>query len=83
MRLDVGGTEPAYKLDKWDAYPAARQRLLRLLASRQPANPLVITGDLHDAWVGLLPRVVDDPDAGVLASEFVARDPGAAPRAGR
>lgn len=72
MRLDVGGTEPAYKLDKWDAYPAARQRLLRLLASRQPANPLVITGDLHDAWVGLLPRVVDDPDAGVLASEFVA-----------
>ena len=31
-RLDVGGPgEPEYKLDKWDAYPVARERLLRFL----------------------------------------------------
>jgi phosphodiesterase/alkaline phosphatase D-like protein len=36
-----------------DAYLVARQRLLDLFASGRVANPVVITGDLHDSWVVL------------------------------
>lgn len=71
-RLDVGGpSEPEYKLDKWDAYPVARERLLRFLDEARIRNPVVITGDLHDAWVAHVKRDFDDPASPVVASEFV------------
>jgi alkaline phosphatase D len=71
-RLDVGGpSEPEYKLDKWDAYPVARARLLRFLAEARVKNPVVITGDLHDAWVAHLKPDFDNPASPVVASEFV------------
>lgn len=71
-RLDVGGpSEPEYKLDKWDAYPFARERLLRFLAEASVSNPVVLTGDLHDAWVAHLKPDFDDPLSPVVASEFV------------
>jgi alkaline phosphatase D len=71
-RLDVGGPGvPAYKLDKWDAYPVARERLLRFLGAARVRNPVVLTGDLHDAWVAHLQPDFDDPASPVVASEFV------------
>jgi alkaline phosphatase D len=38
---------PAFDMDKWDGYRAARQRLLDLFASGAVANPVVLTGDIH------------------------------------
>jgi len=38
--------------DQWDGYPAARQRLLQ--AATAAANPVVLSGDLHSAGMGLL-----------------------------
>jgi alkaline phosphatase D len=71
-RLDVGGpTEPEYKLDKWDGYPTARERLLTFLLTAHVTNPVVITGDLHDAWVAHLKLNFDDRASPVVASEFV------------
>jgi alkaline phosphatase D len=71
MHIDVGANTQELKLDKWDAYPVARQRLLEFLAKRRPANPVVLTGDLHDAWVGDLTLNFDDPDAPVVGTEFI------------
>jgi alkaline phosphatase D len=39
-------------MDKWDAMPAARQRLLDGVRARNAGNLVVLTGDLHNAWAG-------------------------------
>jgi alkaline phosphatase D len=70
-RIDVGSTEPEYKLDKWDAYPVARQRLLDLFGSRHVTNPVVITGDLHDSWVADLKANFDEPASPVVGTELI------------
>ncbi|MBL6454802.1 alkaline phosphatase D family protein [Belnapia sp. T6] len=44
----------AISMDKWDAYPAARDRLLRGFAERRIANAVVLSGDVHNAWAGEL-----------------------------
>lgn len=58
----------AISMDKWDAYPAARARLLEGLA-RQGVAPVVLTGDVHNAWAGEVPLAEGGP---ALAAEFVA-----------
>jgi alkaline phosphatase D len=42
--IDLGATE-LFNLDQWDGYPAARDRMLDVLA--RASNPVVITGDIH------------------------------------
>jgi alkaline phosphatase D len=56
--------------DQWDGYDAARTRLLRALA-HGPANPVVVTGDLHSNQVSDLPASFEDPAAPVVATEFM------------
>lgn len=56
------GPQVAYQMDKWDGYPAARQRLLNFLRQRAKADTVILTGDNHNAWVMQLPG---------LATEFV------------
>ena len=55
-----------------DGYYAARTRLLQQLASG-PANPVVVTGDLHSSQVSDLPPSFDDPSttAPPVATEFM------------
>lgn len=43
-------------MDKWDGYPAARERLMAFLEQRRPANPVVLSGDNHNNWVFDLKR---------------------------
>jgi len=57
--------------DGWDGYPAARRRLLDFLGRARPANPVVISGDIHSFWVNDLKPDFDDPQSPVVASEFV------------
>jgi alkaline phosphatase D len=57
--------------DGWDGYPNARERLLRFLAARRPANPVVIGGDIHSFWVTDLKPDFDDPASPTVATEFV------------
>lgn len=42
----------AFNFDQWDGYPAERSQVLGWLA--QVANPVVLTGDIHCAGLGLL-----------------------------
>ena len=57
--------------DSWDGYPAARRRLLDMLAATRAANPVVIGGDVHSFWVNDLKPDFGREDAPVVASEFV------------
>ena len=57
--------------DSWDGYPAARRRFLESVVSRRPANPVVISGDIHMHFVADLKLDFDDPGSAVVASEFV------------
>jgi alkaline phosphatase D len=48
------GDSTIYNLDQWDGYPAARERVLDVLA--ETTNPVVITGDIHASAVADLRR---------------------------
>lgn len=59
--------------DGWDGYPAARRRLFDNISTHRPANPLVISGDVHTFYACDLkpdfnrPTAADNP---VIATEF-------------
>jgi hypothetical protein len=57
--------------EAWDGYAADRDRLLRFLWERQPANPVVLTGDIHAYMVNDLKVDNRRPDAPVVATELV------------
>ena len=63
------GTRPLGD-DQWDGYDAARSRLLALLA-QGPANPVVLTGDLHSDPVSDLSASFEEPAAPIVATEFM------------
>lgn len=59
--------------DGWDGYPAARTRLFDDLARCRPANPLVISGDVHTFYAADLKRDFNRPASSgnpVMATEF-------------
>jgi len=70
------GSGRTYWTDAWNGYPAARARLLDVLAERRAANPavgipVVLSGDIHAFMVSQVNRVADDLDSPVIASELV------------
>lgn len=59
--------------DGWDGYPAARKRLFDSIVKYRPANPVVISGDVHTFYASDLKPDFDRPtnaDNPVIASEF-------------
>ena len=60
-----------FSVDAWDGYPANRDRILRFVEERNVANPIVLTGDVHNNWACDLKADFDDPDSRTLGSEFV------------
>jgi alkaline phosphatase D len=64
--LSSGG---AISMDKWDAYPAARDRLLAMVAAGGAENAVVLSGDVHQARAGVVPGA---PGGAAAATEFVA-----------
>ena len=65
------GDDESYALDMWSGYEAARRRLMEFLATRRPANPVVLTGDIHSNWVNDLKVDYRDPAAPVVGTELV------------
>jgi alkaline phosphatase D len=63
------GTAVGINFDQWDGYPAARRRVVDML--RDVANPLVLTGDIHAALVGVVTDDPDDPTAPAVVPEVV------------
>src|SRR6185437_13970728 len=58
--------------DAWNGYPAARDRLVKFLAERHIANPVVLSGDIHAFVVSGLHLKASDLESPVVAAEFVA-----------
>ena len=65
------GPEVLTSMDKWSGYEFERRRVLRELRDRKIANPVVITGDIHQNWANELTADPDRPDEPVVATEFV------------
>ncbi len=63
-------TGRTFPMDMWDGYAAARQRLLSFIANQRPANPVVLTGDIHSNWVNDLKTDFDNPASPTVATEF-------------
>jgi alkaline phosphatase D len=47
---------PIQNMDVWSGYPAARARLLEMLAAERVTNLAILTGDLHSSWALEVPR---------------------------
>jgi len=60
-----------YNMDKWDGYRASRSRLLRFFDEKKIANPVVLSGDVHEHHAGDLKLDFDDPSSKTVGSEFV------------
>ena len=69
MRRDLRG---GIAMDKWDAYPAARRRLLEGLMERRTPNPVVLSGDVHVALAATIRARPEEGDSGPVAAEFTA-----------
>jgi alkaline phosphatase D len=65
------GPDERYSMDQWSGYDAGRTRLLEFLASRRPANPVVLTGDIHSNWVNDLKVDFRAAASPAVATEFV------------
>ncbi|HVY67255.1 MAG TPA: alkaline phosphatase D family protein [Gammaproteobacteria bacterium] len=66
-----GPADPMYWADAWNGYPAARARLVETLATRNPANPVILSGDIHAFLVNDVNLRADDAGSPIVATEFV------------
>ena len=67
----VGGLR-RFSSDRWDGYPAARDRLLDTITANGLGSCVVLSGDAHAAFVCELKRDTGDPLAPTIATEFCA-----------
>jgi alkaline phosphatase D len=65
----VGGRR-RFSSDKWDGYPAARDRLLKAIVDNGLRSCVVLSGDEHTAYVADLKRDFDDEQSPPIATEF-------------
>ena len=65
------GPEIGVSADQWSAYDAERTRVLEFFGTRRPANPIILTGDIHSNWVNDLKVDFLKEQAPVVATEFV------------
>lgn len=71
-RIDMKpGPEESLSMDQWSGYDADRNRVLEFLGKRKPANPIVITGDIHTNWVVDLKADWKNEKSAVVGTEFV------------
>ena len=65
-RDSAAGAGETFSMDAWDGYKVSRDKLLDFIETRGIANPIVITGDVHQNWADDLLRdfrnpAVEDP----------------------
>ncbi len=60
-----------FHMDKWDSAVVARDRLLNFIEENNVANPIVLTGDIHNNWAGELRADFNDENSATLGCEFV------------
>jgi alkaline phosphatase D len=72
FRIKPGLGKPLVaNLDQNDGYVPYRNRLLSMARDSRAANPVVLSGDIHSAWVNDLRVDFDRPETPVVGTEFV------------
>lgn len=71
FRIKPPGKPTVVNLDQNDGYPAYRARLLSTVRDIGVPNPVVLSGDIHSAWVNDLRVDFDRPETPAVATEFV------------
>jgi len=66
----VTGPGWAIGSDNWNGYPAARQKIIDMLAGRKPSNPVIIGGDVHAYYTMDVKTDFNNPESVTVASEF-------------
>ncbi|HEY6984290.1 alkaline phosphatase D family protein [Reyranella sp.] len=69
-RLNKDGKR-AFWGDGWDGYPAARQKLLDVVAASPVKDTVVMSGDVHSFWATDLKQDFAMPKSRTVATEFV------------
>ncbi len=64
------GAGEGFFYEGWDAYDAARTRLLQSLARHQVPNPVMLGGDVHEHWAGYLKADYQRLESARLGVEF-------------
>jgi alkaline phosphatase D len=65
------GQAEGFSMDAWDGYLGSRDRILGFIAEGRIANPIVISGDVHNNWLADLKADFSDPDSPTVGTEFV------------
>jgi alkaline phosphatase D len=60
-----------YSMDAWDGYLGSRNRVLEFIREQRIANPIVLTGDVHNNWAAELKANFEDPNSETLGVEFI------------
>ena len=60
-----------YSMDSWDGYLGSRNRILGFVEERNVANPVVLTGDVHNNWASNIKSDFYDENSRTLGVEFV------------
>ncbi len=68
----TAGPQRTFFMDKWDGYPAARDRIFGFVAARRIPNLVALTGDAHAFWASDLKVDFDDERSPTVGAEFVA-----------
>jgi alkaline phosphatase D len=58
--------------DAWDGYPAERKELMTFLQTNAIQNVVVLSGDIHSSFAGLVKPDFDNPASAPVACELVA-----------
>ena len=61
----------ALNMDKWDGAPAARDRLFAAAEASGLSNLMVLTGDIHNNWAGVLKKDFADEASPTIGVELV------------
>ncbi|MBE1492799.1 alkaline phosphatase D family protein [Plantactinospora soyae] len=67
-QLDAAG---AASMDSWDGYRASRSRVQQGWTQRAVRNPVVLTGDVHQAWANNLKADYANPASATIGTELV------------
>jgi alkaline phosphatase D len=66
------GADALLYSDGWDAFPAARERLMAAIAQPRVPDVVVLSGDVHRHVAANLRLHPTDPQSPIIASEFAA-----------
>ncbi len=72
LRVPQPGGDDLFNDDQWDGYPLARNRIFDAVNPDTTGNLVVLSGDVHSAWVNDLHANFLEPDSPAIGAELVA-----------